>query len=250
MLAGTGIVIAADTEETIGESKVDTLKTRGALTAGFAITGSGNSWYIDAAIEDLEKCHERNPACSIDELEVELKDTLGDFYKRHVVPFGDPNLDFQLVIGVQRQNVNRLWVTAKSTMREVYGHQVVGTGDVQAGSVIENVPGVESIGQGVILACCAIYQAKQRTVGCGKSTTVECIYNHRTHYVFPDVIDDSEAWFARYLRTARSTFSYCLLHRYPDQSEHLNNLASIHSSLRTDAAALAERITNDLNARS
>ncbi len=57
LLAGNGIVLAADSEETIGIDKVGTLKTKVAFPldgeSAFAITGAGNGWYIDAIAQDL-----------------------------------------------------------------------------------------------------------------------------------------------------------------------------------------------------
>jgi hypothetical protein len=249
LLAGTGIVIAADTEETVGENKVSALKTRTSFWHPFAVTGAGNGSYIDAITQELESCQAKHATDT-------LSETLSAFYVKHVIPFSDDQLDFQLIIGVQREDEfpfggNALWVTYKSTMRRVYGSDAVGVGDIQAKSVMDAAPMISSIGQGVLLACCAVYQAKLKTVGCGQGTTVDCLYHNQTHSIFPDVIDSCERWFEKYTRISHSSFAYCLNDQFAGRGAdaHLDKIAGWSRDLRTEADKIIATITNDLNKR-
>ncbi len=174
-----------------------------------------------------------------------MESELGKFFTDHVIPFASEDLEFQLVIGFHRDDVSALWVTGKNTVRRVYGHEAVGVGDVQANNVLNGGPIVENLAQGVVLACCAVYQAKQNTVGCGKSTIIHCLYDNSLRHIFPDVIHETEMWFQRYLQITHSGLNYCLSDNIFVESE-VSKIADWYRDLRREALTITERIANDL----
>jgi hypothetical protein len=252
ILAGSGIVVAADTEESIGHDKLDALKTSAAFplpsgTSGLVITGAGNGWYIDAITQELEKCHEMHDGVPMDQLEREIKKTLRGFYKKHVIPFSDVDeLDFQLIIGVQRSGITKLWVTFRNSMRDAYEHEVVGSGDVEAKILLRRVNAIDTVQFGVLAACCAVYQAKQRIRGCGKSTTVICLHDNQPHYIYQDVILMAEQWFEKYLGVSSSSLVYAMGRYFPDEHVFGERISEWHSELRAESKGLLDRISNDL----
>jgi hypothetical protein len=251
ILAGRSIVIAADTEESVGEDKLDVLKTSAASPiwsgpSGLAITGAGNGWYIDAITQELERHHDSLAvAITLDQVKVEFEKLLMDFYRKHVVPFRDAaDLDFQLLIGAQRGGFGKLWVTFRNSMKEVVGHEVVGVGDTEAKLFLTRIYGIDSPPFGVLAACSAVYQAKQRIKDCGRGTTIVCLNDNTPHYIYPDVIEMAEKWFAKYLRTESSSLMFSMGRHFPDG--FIDKITSWHSDLRQEAEGIMDRISHDI----
>ena len=250
LLAGRGIVIAADTEESVGEDKLDALKTSASSPiwsgpSGLSVTDAGNGWYVDAIIEELEKRHDSLAEVDLGQLRVEFEKLLMDFYRKHVIPFRDAaDLDFQLLIGAQRGGFGKLWVTSRNSMREVVRHEAVGVGDTEAKLFLTRIYGMDSVPFGVLAACSAVYQAKQRIKDCGRGTTIVCLNNNTPYYIYPDVIDMAEKWFAKYLRIESSSLMFSMGRHFPDG--FIEKITTWHSDLREEAEGIMNRIFHDI----
>ncbi len=256
ILVGRGIVLAADTEQTYGEHKLTALKTRAVFPnhehSTMAIAGAGDAWYIEAITERLEKVHAEYGAATLPELEVAIRAELEEFYKRHIIPFNDPDLDIQLLIGLQHAPANHpealqnvLWATSRSTMRSVYGYEAVGAGDVVAKGVVANAMYFDSFEEAVLVACCAVYEAKQKVVGCGKATTVECLFGNQAHHMYQDVIGGVEDWYDKYLAASSVGFSYSIGH-FRDPEIQVEKITAAFRNSRDQSRALMEKIAKDI----
>ena len=94
VIANDGVVIAADTQETIGSTKTDESKMlianrgmKGAEAGAFAISGSGEAGYLDTLNQDLcDSFIKRN--WTMPTFTKQAKKVVKEFHNDHVVPFG------------------------------------------------------------------------------------------------------------------------------------------------------------------
>src|SRR6266571_1478672 len=200
ILGRGGVVLGADTEETVGGTKTEALKVstgiafglQGGHPSAIAITGAGDSWYLDYLFEALVRFFRDHENLTIGELEVGFRKILKEFYKEHMMPFlaHEPGLGLRLVIGAQRNNETGLWVSARSTLRKSHGSEAVGAGDTEANVVLGRaISSSHSLELIATIACHAIQRAKERVVGCGKNTVLLYLVNNSAYHVYPDTIE-------------------------------------------------------------
>ena len=101
MLAEDGVVIAADTQESYGYLKGETGKVRvgaGSImtvlpkagpkrNTAFAVSGSGNSPYVEAIGPELVEIALKYQEAGPTRIESHLREHVRKFYEKHVIPF-------------------------------------------------------------------------------------------------------------------------------------------------------------------
>jgi 20S proteasome alpha/beta subunit len=255
VLRGTGVVLAADTEETIGDVKAEALKVNTGIAFGFqsgkpsamAITGAGYGPYLDAIFQQFTDFFREQEALPIDDIGSEFQAILLKFYADHVIPFRDADLiDFELIVGAQRDGQSRLWVSSRSVLRRSNGHEAVGMGSAVAKQVLlrAGMPNLE-LEMIAAIACYAVLRAKETVVGCGKNTLLIYLSNNGVQHVYPAAIRKAEELFRRYEGLEFSSFMFSVDHRFPDESKHLRKMQKWQKELRAEFGKLVAQMRKD-----
>lgn len=256
VLTANGIIVGADTEETIGNEKMEALKVNTAISLGLqgghpsaiAVTGAGDSWYLDCIFEELVEFFREHETLTVAQLESEFCRILKVFYKDHILPFlqSDPDLALRLIIGVQRNDETALWVSARSTLRKSHWYEAVGMGSTEAGRVLRRViTSRDNLGLIATIACYAIQRAKESVVGCGKNTVLLYIVNNSVYHVYPDVIEKAETLFRKYEGQEYSSFMYAIGLPFSNESRHQEKMKKWSQDLREEFKQLVAQMLKD-----
>ena len=197
ILANDGVVIAADTEETLGEIiKYSVNKVSGAYRfsktgypRSMVMAGSGHGHYIDAFSDVLKGVvNSDDPALDKNPHEV-LDSALERFYVRKVVPLMrlpmEERPEFRVVIGLIAGGKSHLFVSDGATLRREEHFAVVGAGGLIAKPLLSAYVGYQgsramSVREAAIAAAHAAYEAKSVT-GVGGDTDVLAMFDQGKH---------------------------------------------------------------------
>jgi hypothetical protein len=177
-----GIVLCADTQETVGASKTWTPKlivepndmlgkdSRDSLM--IAIAGAGDGPWTDKIVErawaDVKSSASFGEACS--NMETSIKETYreyGEIFQPGYLPSAD------LVYGVKMQGQSRLFLASGAIVNEKRGYAAVGIGQYLADFVASRVHQRYLPGSWVLmLAAYVIFQCKEYVDGCGGDTHI------------------------------------------------------------------------------
>jgi len=256
VLGPNGVILGADTEETIGDTKTDALKVstgisfglRGGHPSAIAITGAGDSWYLDYLFEELVRHFRDHESLTVTQLESEFRTILQKFYREHIIPFrpSEPDLDLRVIIGVQRDNQTALWVSSRSTLRKSYDHEAVGMGGTEAKRILRRATGSRhTLSLAAVIACYAIQRAKESVVGCGKNTVLLYLKDNSVFNVYPDVVEKAESLFRKYEGQEYSSFMYAVGQPFSDEAKHLEKMSKWNRDLREEFKQLTSQMLED-----
>lgn len=188
MFTHFGSIIAADSQEGTGSpgdlknsaAKIS-LRSSGFVREGklvektLAVTGAGDSGYLDFLKQKLSDAFGDDPDVSIASFEKYLKSELRTFYKEHVVPFPPAEWGYQLavklIVSAQIGNERRMWVTHMNSVRPVTDFAAAGSGESWAKYAWKAfIPQLADEHTASIVAAYAVFVAKENAEGCGKDT--------------------------------------------------------------------------------
>jgi ATP-dependent protease HslVU (ClpYQ) peptidase subunit len=208
------IVIAADTEETAVDMKSAVGKLaiaqRYSFTEGpspknarcMVISGAGDSGYLACLKRHLMEDFDAEDTDSITKFDVVLRKRIKTFYRDHIIPFRDPNLNVELVIGAVIDYQSKFWTTSLNSARESdhYKWAFVGSGTNWARSAASFLDhSVEEVAAS-IAAAYSVFLAKEYAGGCGKQTQIAVIpVNGFVQLANLEAIERLEGVFRRYL---------------------------------------------------
>lgn len=176
IIAADGIVIAADTQETIGPTKTtgDKVIVGPSPDGVIAVTGAGSAGFLDAmaqqVIEDVFARRKQS-------VEAKVRESFGLFYAKHVVPlyefdrFKDP--DISAIIGIEWGKERLILANEQTTLRKCGRFVAVGAGQEQASMILSQnfIPNLP-LKRAAVLAAYTIYCVKESVESCGKNTQV------------------------------------------------------------------------------
>lgn len=194
IIASNGLVIAADTQETLhgvwkyGHGKVSAmvaaiphsiLGTRSSCL----VTGAGDGHHIDAISRKLREAfakHQQVPSPHISVKDM-FAGILKSFYADHVIPFAgyppDERPDFELLIGCEAPSTT-LFQSQGNVFTVESPVAAVGIGAMVALPLLARfykpIPDVKSA---VLLALYVMFHVKESIEGCGKDTDIYGIHN-------------------------------------------------------------------------
>jgi hypothetical protein len=183
-----GIVVCADTQETIGESKRNVPKlifkpssigkdhTEGTELAA-AFCGAGNGPFIDKIVDrtwqDIENATSLDEACTlaIESIENSYKH-FGNIYQPGFVP------EVELIFGVKMDDDSRLFTSVGPIVNEKKTYESSGTGIYLANFLCARMYKEHlTLRQCVILAAYVLFQAKEHVNGCGGDSQIAVLRN-------------------------------------------------------------------------
>ena len=96
------------------------------------------------------------------------------FYRLHVRPYWPHIEDFQMLIGVNREDQGALWGTTQAAVRPcMFGYEAIGTGRAYATALLSRLHNTGmSLNSASLLAIHVLSCVKEFVGGCGKDTHV------------------------------------------------------------------------------
>lgn len=182
-----GVVLCADTQETLGNTKTDVPKVRlfpnnsgndhaDDLTMAFA--GSGDSGpFIDKVVERIWE--DVQVASSFDEVCIAADESIKKTHKEYRNIYQTGFLpDVKLVYGIKMQGQSKLFSSDGPTVNEKVSYDSHGSGDAIAKYIASQMYGYGSpLSQMIILAAYTVYMAKTHANGCGGATHIVKLAN-------------------------------------------------------------------------
>jgi 20S proteasome alpha/beta subunit len=220
----TDLVIAADTQETYQDAKIESQKimslsivSRSEKPIGCVVfSGAGAAGHLDSLGQAVLKTFLDSDDLTGESLKVEFEKTIRQFYRRHVIPFGETwvrneQLAVSTLIAYQRgKGAHGLFSNTLTAVKET-PCIAVGTGQVVAISLLNRLrQSGMSCESALRLAAYAIYQAKEHDPFCGKKTHLVLISGNRSQSVPAKVIQQWEQSFQRMERTQTATMAISL----------------------------------------
>lgn len=244
LMGNTGMVFAADTEESWGErGDIKTATTKvisGKLErpemplCAMAVAGAGNADYLEAVKLELMQETLLNPRWTYEGTGNMAELFLRRFYKKHVVPFWPNITDFELLIGLNEGNRGAIWATSKSTMRPcVYGYDAVGAGRAYASALLSRFHSIiMPLESCALLSIYVAYCVKEFIGGCGKQTQIVVLTNGENIAVDQEKTDEAERILSRWFKLSTQ------LMRFIISPADFGNIQSDAVRLKADLAAI------------
>jgi 20S proteasome alpha/beta subunit len=189
IVATDGVVVAADTQETLGTWKLQHGKISAAISLfrdgnrACLISGAGPGPQVDAVSRELSNQF-RDRSLKADGMKARLQETLTAFYTTHVVPFAlyprDERPDVSLLMAYDASGVSggpQLLASDKTVFVEQATYAAVGGGAEVAYTLLERLyklplPDVRGA---ALLAAYVMFHVKESIEGCGKSTDIAAV---------------------------------------------------------------------------
>ncbi len=209
IVANGGLVIAADTQETVqGYWKRDQGKVRaahhgdaGGHQTSCLIAAAGHAGYCDAIMERvIKRFLLKHDYGSADEIEAAIADVIKTFHMEHVVPFQSESLEVSAIIAAQANFHSGLWVSDKSAVTVCHHYTAVGIGASHALELLGRLWHVHlDVETTAILAAYVLYDVKEHVDGCGKATEVVYLRNNDFYSIPQPGIEYLEREFSGHL---------------------------------------------------
>lgn len=189
ILASDGLVVAADTQETMGTWKLkhgkvsamvaadQTPKADGKSRRSCLVTGAGQGHHIDVMSRTLLNTWGKNKAWTDAQMKQSFNDSLHEFYGKHVLPFAaypaEDRPDFQLVVGCNWPSPTLL-VSEGNLFKVVWPFVAVGIGCMVATTLLTRFykSPMLDVRSAVLLASYVMFHVKDSQEGCGKDTDI------------------------------------------------------------------------------
>ena len=194
VLASDGIVLAADTQVTIGENKVNQGKVRCLFCSdpvivegkwqvkdagSMVLAGSGiPDTHVHNAAESIVEAFSSNKSAVGNELRTACQQTLSDFHAAHIEPYlGLPAIDrpsVEFLMAYSRGGKAELWRSNYAVVDQSHFYDAIGIGRSQAIGLFETLyrlSPLDLIGS-AMLASLVVYRVKQTSIYCGNSTQI------------------------------------------------------------------------------
>jgi 20S proteasome alpha/beta subunit len=187
-----GVVVCADTQETLGTSKRNVPKLHfepcnpvteeedNSSNLAAAFCGAGDGAFIDKLVTESWNAaeNEKNLPSACAAIERTIKDTyreFGQIYQRGDCP------EVQLIFGVKMDGKSRLFTAMGPIVNEKFGFDSGGVGHYIADFLGEKMHYAQlTVNQCAILAAYILYEAKEHVEGCGGDSQIAVLRNEGT----------------------------------------------------------------------
>lgn len=265
LVARGGLVLAADSQITLGDQKISQGKTRGMYCSdpqqdaegewhvqnagSMVIAGAGQpDGYVYALADRLLNGFRENQASTADNLRSELEQVLVEFHTTHVVPYlplaavERPNVD--LLVGYTRNGTFGMWGNDFAVMNQVSFYRACGIGKAQATAMLETLyrlPQMDLAGTAV-LASLILFRVKEHNIYCGNDTDLWILDAHSRFFMVPRQFSTRlEASWLKYGRTIEAAaFRSIAGSPLTDES---NNEQALRQEWHSHVAALRTMLT-------
>jgi 20S proteasome alpha/beta subunit len=207
MVAEDGLVLAADTQETIaGYWKVHSGKIRalrsasGSAAGAMLVSAAGDAVYCDALMQRLTAASPDALRGDVD-MEARCAEVIHEFHTAYVTPYHVDPPHVQTLIAMQAPSRNMLAVTDRSVIVRHDQFASIGIGGLHAHGLLNQLwhwQGLSVVTMSVVAAY-VIFQVKERVDGCGKWTEVGFLRGGQFHFLTRTEVTELEDIFREYL---------------------------------------------------
>lgn len=208
VVARTGVVIAADSQETVqgywksNQGKIwwsghYSLDSSGCC----AVAAAGRSGYCDALTAKILQSFNSNVnASSHSAVQHLIATEATEFHRDHVAPYQDASsLEVGCVVGYERNNQWGLFATDRGTVHRSNNYAAVGIGSNEATVALKGLIRTPvELRTAIIAAAYGVWVAKDRVDGCGNFTDIVYLTNHRAHALPRPTTEQLEHAFRRW----------------------------------------------------
>jgi hypothetical protein len=246
LLASDGLVMAADTQETVGSFKMDQSKmliaNRGRhkeRAGALAVSGAGWGGHIDSINQELCERFMETPRLSKITLTKEVRSKVHRFHMEHIAPLGgypsDDRPNFSLLLGAVVGKDRLLWTTHESAIRACRNYGAVGIGSPYARAMLRRYWSHEMDTEtAVSLATYIMLNVKKTVDGCGNETQIAYLKNGCANYVSPGNIEVLERKFSEHARYGNLMLHFILGLPVKDEDAELDKFSSVLRKLREE----------------
>jgi hypothetical protein len=208
LLAKDGIVIAADTQETIGSMKMDDSKvlvankgTKRQKAGAMVVSGAGDGGYLDTINQEVcelflaKKWSKKSFTATV-------KRHVKKFHDEHVIPFAkypsQERPELFLVIGTGFGSEQILLESDKSTVHPCRNYAAVGIGHMYARAMLRRYWVKTDTVKAASLAAYIMFHVKNNVEGCGNETQIVILKDGHAEYLSDRNISMLEHSFGEY----------------------------------------------------
>jgi hypothetical protein len=193
LLAEDGIVVAADTQETIGSMKIDESKvlvankgTKRQKAGALIVSGAGDGGYLDTINQEICDCFLSNK-WDKKSFTNSIKRQLKQFHADHIIPFSmlpsHERPELSLVLGGQIGTNLLLLESDRSTIRPCRNYAAVGIGHTHARAMLRRYWVKLNTVKAASLAAYIMFNVKNNVDGCGNETQIVILKDGHAEYL-------------------------------------------------------------------
>lgn len=273
VLAGDGLIIAADSEESDGILKTHQHKIAVSVNmqmtatwdrpgkkrksvkpakpvqprAVCAIAGSGDAAYLDT-LTPLLACG-FGKTQNVDECQHSFGKTIGAFYRENVIPFAkypaNDRPDFSTIIGVTTETENALFASEKTALRRCAPYQAVGVGATFATLLLKRLWPQAWVDRktAALIVSYIMFLVKESVENCGKLTDVVVLHNGTRSYMPWQISRELETIFLRYWRFEGDAIHSLFSMSQPHQAQSVKSVDDLFAAFRGELTTLAKKLS-------
>lgn len=195
LMAKNGLVLAADTQESMGSFKMDEPKIliankgqSGSNSGAIAVSGAGWGGHLDSINQEICGIFLKRSRWTIDQFETAIKKQNSRFYRDHItpltgLPYGE-RPEYSLILGsLLPSGKSALWGSSNSTVKRYRSFGAVGLGAAFAKMLLSRLWTSVNVEVTACLAAYVMYLVKQYQDGCGNETHIVILKNGHARYM-------------------------------------------------------------------
>ena len=191
LLASDGLVVAADTQVTIGDRKTTmgkigaAVQSKDSVLGSCIVAGAGSVTYMNTCSAAMVSTFLKDADHVGDDLRADLADDLHTFHETHVIPFaqfpGDDRPYVEFLVAYERQDHRAIWQTDRTVVGTGEPYAAIGYGQQQALSILARLYRMPmlDVWETIVLAFYVLARVKASDVYCGGRTDVFYIRQNR-----------------------------------------------------------------------
>ena len=191
LLASDGIVVAADTQVTIGDSKTAmgkigaAVQYRDDVLGSCVVAGAGSVTHMNSCSQTMISTFMRRAEYVGDDLRAALVEDLETFHQSHIIPFAQfpdherPFVEF--LVAYQRDGRRAIWQTDRTVVQKAEPYAAIGHGQQQALSILGRLYRLPmlDVWETTVMAFYVLAQVKDSDIYCGGRSQVFSIQANR-----------------------------------------------------------------------
>ncbi|HTZ95776.1 MAG TPA: hypothetical protein VMB18_05230 [Terriglobales bacterium] len=221
-----GLVISADTEETLGTAKRSCQKLFAYTNndvGSLVIGGAGPGPIVDELSQLLFRYFGNLKTLTGEDIESALRTQIREYYDASVLRWPSyeerSDNDFSLIVGLALYDGEearyRLWISEEGTLVAVSGtpgRVAIGIGADYAKILLDGLMWQSALSLDVLLSIYVLQKVKKSGLNVGKETHVLRVTRH-THGIFGPLVKKAEDLFAEYEDAATRTFATTIMEK-------------------------------------
>jgi hypothetical protein len=253
VVASDGIVVAADSQLTTGESKYQHGKLRAQVNSGWdgglpgacIVTGAAShDTYLYECMARLQRVFGENKTAVGNALRAAFTDELVRFHSEHIMTFAayqpQERPDVDMLLAYERNGIGELLYSDNTVLVSSSSYAAVGSGNAQAYAALARMFRLPllDVWETVLLAAYVVYSVKASSIYCGMATNICVIKNNNFIYLNRDIcrrLDDAMDRYSRHVEADTLRHAIGASDEVPSDPESAQLFADILRDLRGES---------------